>query len=232
MGMKICVAPPTRSGCFSGAHISTLLRSSGLALATLVCAWASGVVHAQTYTVSDVSAPGANPSFATGVYSIAIEPNTVRDEAGNFMPAGTVGTFTVALELKPVFSLSPTNYPIMNVPMDFTLTAKSSFPYAAADVFSATIDWGDGSALQNVSGATGTAIPHISLGATPGTLSLDWSVPDCQWRFTVQFTDSLNNPNWQPVAPASQWPSVNTHFMITHDPLLKQGFFRVVASSP
>ena len=35
--------------------------------AALVFACASHFSNAQTYTVSDVSAPGANPSFATGV---------------------------------------------------------------------------------------------------------------------------------------------------------------------
>ena len=76
----------------------------------------------------------------------------------------------------------------------------------------------------------GAELPHLSAGATPGTLSLDWTNPTGQWRFTVEMTDSLSNPNWQPVPPANQWPSTTTHFTITHDPLLRQAFFRVTAT--
>ena len=76
------------------------------------------------------------------------------------------------------------------------------------------------------------SLPHLSPGTTPWTLSLDWTNLGGGWRFTVEFTDSLNNPNWQPVSPVSQWPSAGTHFVINIDPLLKQGFFRVTATPP
>ena len=78
----------------------------------------------------------------------------------------------------------------------------------------------------------GATLPHLSPETTPGTFSFDWTNPGGQWLFTVEFTDTLNNPNWQPIEPASQWPTTGTHFVIAHDPLLKQGFFRVTASPP
>ena len=99
---------------------------------------------------------------ANGVYSISIEPNVVKDVAGNFMPGGVVGTFTVATELKPVVSIAPPNTGItMAQPTVFTLTALSSFPYAATDVFTFTVDWkNDGTDVQTITGTTGTTLTH------------------------------------------------------------------------
>jgi probable HAF family extracellular repeat protein len=96
-----------------------------------------------------------------GVYSVAVEPNTVRDTNGNFMPTNVIGTFTIATETKPVISLSaPFSFGV-NLSTNFTLTGLSSFPYGPADVFNFTIDWNnDGSDVQNVSGTTGTQVAH------------------------------------------------------------------------
>ncbi|MGB8168344.1 MAG: kelch repeat-containing protein [Chthoniobacteraceae bacterium] len=110
--------------------------------------------------------PGGSGNFwngaSNGVYSISIEPNVVKDVAGNFMPGGVIGTFTVATELKPVVSIAP---PLGGIIMaqvaDFTLTALSSFPYAATDVFTFTIDWkNDGTDVQTITGTTGTVVSH------------------------------------------------------------------------
>jgi probable HAF family extracellular repeat protein len=96
-----------------------------------------------------------------GVYSVAIEPNTVRDTNGNVMPAGVIGTFIVAAETKPVISLSSGFQPVMNQSSNYTVHALSSFPYDPSDVFNFTIDWNnDGSDVQNVSGPTGTEVAH------------------------------------------------------------------------
>ena len=103
-----------------------------------------------------------------GVYSVAIEPNTVSDTNGNFMPAGVIGTFTIASETKPVVSISAAFNPVMNATSNFTLSALSSFPYDPTDVFNFTIDWNnDGTDLQQVSGTTGVQVPHAfsSIGA-------------------------------------------------------------------
>ena len=99
---------------------------------------------------------------ANGVYSVSVEPGLVRDVAGNIMPGGVVGTFTVATETKPVVSSAPPNTGItMAVPTTFTLTALSSFPYAPADVFTFTIDWkNDGTDVQTITGTTGTTLLH------------------------------------------------------------------------
>ena len=98
---------------------------------------------------------------ANGVYSVAVEPGVVRDVTGNFMPGGIAGTFTVNTETKPVVSIAPTAAITMAVPATFTLSALSSFPYAAGDVFNVTIDWkNDGTDVQTITGPTGTAVTH------------------------------------------------------------------------
>ena len=105
-----------------------------------------------------------------GVYAVAIEPNTVRDTNGNFMPAGVISTFTVAAETKPVSSLSSGFLPVMNQSSSYTLHALSSFPYDPSDVFTFTIDWNnDGSDVQTVSGVSGTQFAHTftSVGTHP-----------------------------------------------------------------
>ncbi len=103
-----------------------------------------------------------------GLYSVSIEPNTVSDTNGNFMPATSIGTFSVAAETKPVVSMSVVFNPVMNVSANYTLNGLSSFPYDPADVFTFTIDWNnDGSDVQNVSGTNGTRVTHAftSIGA-------------------------------------------------------------------
>ena len=109
-----------------------------------------------------------------GIYSVAIEPNTVRDTNGTFIPAGSIGTFTVAAETKPVISLSAGFLPVMNQASNYTLNALSSFPYDPGDVFNFTIDWNnDGSDVQNVSGPTGTQVAHTftSIGSHTSRLT-------------------------------------------------------------
>ena len=98
-----------------------------------------------------------------GTYSVIIEPNTVSDTNGNFVPAGSVGTFTVATETKPVVSIStpPSGLATMAVPATFTLAGLSSFPYLPNDVFNFTIDWNnDGSDVQNISTTNGASVVH------------------------------------------------------------------------
>ena len=91
-----------------------------------------------------------------GVYSVAIEPNIVSDTNGNFMPAGVIGSFTVATETKPVVGMNAPFNSVMNVATNFTLTAQSSFPYLPDDIFNFTIDWNnDGSVGLFVSTAYG-----------------------------------------------------------------------------
>ncbi len=109
-----------------------------------------------------VGGPGGTwNGAANGVYSISVEPNVVRDVAGNFMPGGVVGTFTVATETKPVITIGAGGAITMAVPTTFTLSALSSFPYAPGDVFNVSIDWkNDGSDVQTITGPTGTTITH------------------------------------------------------------------------
>lgn len=120
---------------------------------------ANAIKLAANFYVTNASLPwnGTN----NGVYSVAIEPNTVSDTNGNFMPAVSIGTFTVVTETKPVVSISGALNPVMNVPSAFTLAGLSSFPYLPTDVFNFTIDWSDdGSDVQNISATNGAPVIH------------------------------------------------------------------------
>ena len=124
-----------------------------------VPATADGLKVVATYYVTP---PGGSwNGAANGVYSISIEPNVARDVAGNFMPGGVVGTFTVATETKPVITIGTGGAITMAVPTTFTLSALSSFPHAPGDVVNVTIDWkNDGTDVQAITGPTGTTITH------------------------------------------------------------------------
>ncbi len=110
----------------------------------------------------------SSPSFIwngtnNGVYSVAIEPNTVSDTNGNFMPAASIGTFTVTTETKPLVSIAlpPLSFVTMAEPATFTLGGLSSFPYLPTDVFNFTIDWkNDGSDVQTISTTNGAQLTH------------------------------------------------------------------------
>ena len=120
---------------------------------------ANTIKLAANFYVTNASLPwnGTN----NGVYSVAIEPNTVSDTNGNFMPAASIGTFVVRTETKPVVSISGVLNPVMKVPATFTLVGLSSFPYLPSDVFNFTIDWSDdGSDVQNLSATNGAPVVH------------------------------------------------------------------------
>ena len=96
-----------------------------------------------------------------GVYSVSVEPNSVHDLVGNFMPGGEIGTFRVATETTPVAGISGPFFATMGQATIFTLTARGSVPYSSNDVFPFTVDWnGNGSDLQTISGVSGTDVAH------------------------------------------------------------------------
>jgi len=97
-----------------------------------------------------------------GTYEIHVASNRVTDIAGNVMPDTLIGTFTVGYQTAPVLTIAglPATT-TTGTPVSVTLTATGSYLSSAGDVFNFTIDWnGDGSAVQTVSGATGTVVPH------------------------------------------------------------------------
>jgi hypothetical protein len=63
-----------------------------------------------------------------------------------------------------------------------------------------------------------------------GSLTMTWPSQGYYWLYTVQCTDSLATPNWQPVPPVNQWPAYITTFTITHDVNVPQRFYRVYAT--
>ena len=76
------------------------------------------------------------------------------------------------------------------------------------------------------------AVPNVAqtLNAS-GSLTMSWPSQGYYWKYTVQCSDSLTTPNWQPVPPASQWPSfyINS-FTFTPEPGVPQRFYRVYAT--
>ncbi len=62
-----------------------------------------------------------------------------------------------------------------------------------------------------------------------GSLAMSWAGLGYYWKFTVECTDSLATPNWQPVAPASQWPSFVTTYTIVPEAGVPQRFYHVRA---
>lgn len=75
-------------------------------------------------------------------------------------------------------------------------------------------------------------LPNVTQTANlDGSLSMSWPGSGYYWQFTVECTDSLATPNWQPVEPANQWPSLITTFTIPPKPAgVPQRFYRVKAS--
>ena len=63
-----------------------------------------------------------------------------------------------------------------------------------------------------------------------GMMTITWPGAGYYWQFTVDSTDSLSAPNWQPVAPASQWPNFSTSYTVPSQPGMPQQFYRVRAS--
>jgi hypothetical protein len=64
-----------------------------------------------------------------------------------------------------------------------------------------------------------------------GSMTMKWPNQGYYWRYTVQRTDSLVTPNWQPVPPVEQWPSfyVNS-FTFKPEPGVPSRFYRVYAT--
>ena len=94
-------------------------------------------------------------------------------------------------------------------------------------------------AAGNVGGATSIflttlATPNVTMtlspGVAPGTLSLNWNNAGGQWQFTVEVSDSLTSPNWQPVAPTNQWPATGTSYLVMPVPTEPNKYFRVKAT--
>ena len=76
------------------------------------------------------------------------------------------------------------------------------------------------------------AVPNVAQTVNAdGSLTMSWPSQGYYWKYTVQCSDSLSTPSWQPVPPVSQWPSfyINS-FNFTPDPSVPQRFYRVYAT--
>ena len=131
-------------------------------------------------TTYNVPAPGGTwGPKDNGTYEIWVTANRVSDLAGNKMPGQLIGTFTIGYQTAPVLTIAgiPTTA-TTGTPVNLTLTVKGSYPSAASDVFSYTIDWnGDGSDVQTVSGPTNTIVPHTYTVAGAWTVRVHGTDP-------------------------------------------------------
>jgi probable HAF family extracellular repeat protein len=154
-----------------------------------------------TYSVSPPG--GIWNGTNNGVYSVSVDPGLVRDLAGNSMPAGVAGAFSVATETTPVAGITGPFSGIMGQSLTFTFTARGSFPYASSDLFTFIIDWnGDGRDMQTNSGLTGISVSHVFTSI--GTHFLRATVTDPQGLVSppAAWNISIVNP-----APPNQWTS-------------------------
>src|SRR6266850_2270790 len=106
----------------------------------------------QNSATFQINPPGGNWDGAdNGAYTVSLEPNSARDIAGNFVPAQTLATFTVAIQT----SATAWAYgPAVLLPGDagnFTFSALSSYPQSASDVFSFAVDWDGDGAVEETS---------------------------------------------------------------------------------
>ena len=97
-----------------------------------------------------------------GTYEVRVAPNQVSDLAGNKHVGGVIGTFVVGIQTTPTLTIAglPTTT-TAGTPVSLTVTATSSYPGAAGDVFAFAIDWdGDGTNVQTVNAVTNAVIAH------------------------------------------------------------------------
>ena len=139
-----------------------------------------------------------------GLYTVAIEPNTISDTLSNMMPAGVIGTFTVATEIEPLVSIiQPSGGITMATPALFTLTGLSSFPYSREDVFNFTIDWkNDGTEVETLSSTNGMQILHTFAAIGPLAIKLTATDGHGVASGDVILQTSVNNPNSSQIVSA------------------------------
>ena len=144
-----------------------------------VTSWTT--VDSQTVNTT-YSIPGPGGAWgpaANGTYEIYVAANRVSDLAGNKMPGGLIGTFTIGFQTSPTLTIAglPTTT-TTGTPVSLTLTATGSYPSSAGDVFTFTIDWaGDGSDVQTVSGPTNTVVQHTYTDSGPRTVRVHCTDP-------------------------------------------------------
>jgi len=73
-------------------------------------------------------------------------------------------------------------------------------------------------------------VTHIAVGSsTSNALTLTWTGASPDWRYTVEFADSLASSTWQVVGPTNQWPTAETTWTSGPGSGLVQRYYRIKA---
>src|SRR4029077_20858642 len=107
-----------------------------------------GVGNAQSFVVTyQVIPPGGSWTQADeGTYTVTLGGGTVTDLAGNAVPSGTLGTFTVNLNGVTAKITGPTDgySGVSGQTRTYTVSATDSSSDQQAKGFTYLIKWGDG----------------------------------------------------------------------------------------
>lgn len=98
----------------------------------------------------------------TGLYTISLEPNKVRDIAGNYVPAQSLATLTVAIQTNLTVAAAGPGTLLTGGSGNFTFNVTSSFPSAGAnDIHTFAFDWdGNGSTDETQTHSSPFTIAH------------------------------------------------------------------------
>jgi hypothetical protein len=204
-------------------------------------------IGTNTFTVA---ATNANTTGGRATFTVVVLPNGT-----DFIPPTPVAQMTASLIASDRCNLawtpagdnigvaryhlvathfgSPSNH-VASLSLEGTITSTVLTGLLASAGYTIVITAED--AAGNVSSPTSIflttlAQPTLTMRLTPGVasgnLNLSWNNPGTQFKFIVESSDSATSLNWQPVAPASQWPIAATSFVIT--PTQPAQFFRIKA---
>jgi probable HAF family extracellular repeat protein len=155
----------------------------------------------QTIATFQINPPEGNWDGAdNGAYVISLEPNLVRDIAGNLVPAQTLAAFIVAIQTNATARADGPTPLLPGQAGNFTFTAQSSYPSGSADVFTFAIDWeGDGMAEETFNTVSPLNLSHSFPGA--GIYTVRVTATDPHSRSASAALEVMVNP------PPGSWTS-------------------------
>jgi hypothetical protein len=137
-----------------------------------------------TYTSSN----GGVQTFTGTLMTAGMQSITTSDMATPSVNGTESGISVVASTATVQASIAGPASGVRGQSLSFTLSAsESGFP--AGSAFSFSIQWGDGSALQTITGPTGTAISHVFVGS--GTYSVSLKATDSNGNSSNSVSTSL-----------------------------------------
>ena len=148
------------------------------------------------------------------------DPPVVGADLTLALQAGTLGPFVPVIEdpdpgdthtfsilLSPSHGTASNDVSGLYYTSNPGFTGPDSFTYQVTDAAGAS---DTGSILIDV--LAPPAISNATTMLSPGDFSLDLGTLPDGLGYTVECTDQMAMPDWQPVAPTNQWPSTNMSF--------------------